>query len=60
MPNLLPFPGLVPGRYLERLYVPSPPRPPEMDIKWGFVDLYLAISRMDELYAITDKEPEML
>lgn len=30
--------------------------PPEMDIKWGFVDLYLAVSAMDGQYALSGKE----
>ena len=29
---------------------------PEMDIKWGFVDLYLLISEMDKSYVIQDRE----
>ena len=31
---------------------------PEMDIKWGFVDLYLLISKMDESYAISRREQD--
>ena len=30
-------------------------QPPEMDIKWGFVDLYLLISEMDRSYVIQDR-----
>ena len=33
-------------------------RPPEMSIKWGFVDLYFLISQMDELYIIKDREAD--
>ena len=33
-------------------------KPPEMDIKWGFVDLYLLISKFDELYVIKDREDD--
>ena len=33
-------------------------RPPEMDIKWGFVDLYLLVLLMDELFALGDIEGE--
>lgn len=31
-------------------------RPPEMDVKWGFVDLYLLISAMDKSYIIRNRE----
>ena len=31
---------------------------PEMDIKWGFVDLYLLISKMDEFYTISGREQD--
>ena len=31
-------------------------RPPEMKIKWGFVDLYLLISKMSESYVIQGRE----
>jgi len=34
--------------------------PPEMDIKWGFVDLYLAISSLDNDYVLTDREADLL
>jgi 5-methylcytosine-specific restriction endonuclease McrA len=30
--------------------------PPEMDIKWGFVDLYLALSVLDEGYALSGRD----
>ncbi len=30
--------------------------PPEMDIKWGFIDLYLALSALDEKYSLKDQE----
>jgi|GEM_PF-203097 len=33
--------------------------PPEMDIKWGFVDLYLALSQMDSHYVLTDREADV-
>ncbi len=42
-------------KYLEKVLED---RPPEMDIKWGFVDLYLLISKMDELYVIRDREAD--
>lgn len=41
--------------YLERVLKD---KPPEMDIKWGFVDLYLAISYFDSHYVIRDREIE--
>ncbi len=31
-------------------------RPPDMDVKWGFVDLYLLISEMNKSYVIRDHE----
>ena len=39
--------------YMERVLKDPPP---EMDIKWGFVDLYLLISEMDKSYVIQDRE----
>jgi 5-methylcytosine-specific restriction endonuclease McrA len=33
--------------------------PPEMDIKWGFVDLYLAISVMEGAYALSGRESDV-
>lgn len=33
--------------------------PPEMDIKWGFVDLYLAISRLESRYVLQDREKDL-
>ena len=42
-------------KYLERVLED---RPPEMNIKWGFVDLYLLISEMDKLYVIKDREAD--
>ena len=42
-------------KYLEKVLED---RPPEMNIKWGFVDLYLLISKMDELYVIKDREAD--
>jgi Protein of unknown function DUF262/HNH endonuclease len=35
-------------------------RPPEMDIKWGFVDLYLLISRLDSDYVVASYESHIL
>lgn len=34
--------------------------PPEMNIKWGFVDLYLAISVLDEKYILKGHEEDFL
>lgn len=34
-------------------------RPPEMDIKWGFVDLYLLVSRLMEEYDVRSREQEI-
>lgn len=34
--------------------------PPEMDIKWGFVDLYLALSTLDEEYVLKGREADFL
>ena len=42
-------------RYLERVLKN---RPPEMDIKWGFVDLYLLIMKIDELYVVHGHEDD--
>lgn len=42
-------------KYLEKVLEN---RPPEMNIKWGFVDLYLLISEMDKLYVIKDREAD--
>ena len=33
-------------------------RPPQMNIKWGFVDLYLLISEMDRFYVIRNREDD--
>ena len=33
-------------------------QPPEMDIKWGFVDLYLLVSRLRRDYDVRGREPE--
>ena len=41
--------------YMERVLKD---RPPEMNIKWGFVDLYLLISKMDESYVIHGREED--
>ena len=35
-------------------------RPPEMNIKWGFVDLYLLISEMDRAYIIKNREANFI
>lgn len=32
---------------------------PEMDIKWGFVDLYLLVSRLSETYVLKDREQDI-
>jgi hypothetical protein len=34
-------------------------KPPEMDIKWGFVDLYWAISTLDEEYVLRGSENDV-
>jgi len=34
-------------------------QPPEMDIKWGFVDLYLAISVLDKTYILNGREGDI-
>ena len=39
--------------YMARILADSVP---EMDIKWGFIDLYLLISKMDEFYIISGRE----
>lgn len=33
-------------------------QPPEMDIKWGFLDLYLLISKLDEIYVLDRHEED--
>ena len=33
-------------------------KPPQMNIKWGFVDLYLLISEMDRSYVIRNREAD--
>ena len=43
--------------YMARVLAPEESTP-EMDIKWGFVDLYLLISKMDESYAISRREQD--
>ena len=43
--------------YMARVLAPEESTP-EMDIKWGFVDLYLLISKMDESYAISSREQD--
>ena len=43
--------------YMARVLEPEESTP-EMDIKWGFVDLYLLISKMDESYAISRREQD--
>ena len=35
-------------------------QPPEMDIKWGFVDLYLLVSQFDEQYVLAGREEDIL
>jgi 5-methylcytosine-specific restriction endonuclease McrA len=34
-------------------------KPPEMNIKWGFVDLYCAISKLSEEFVLTNRELEI-
>jgi hypothetical protein len=34
--------------------------PPEMDIKWGFLDLYLLVSTLDREYNLTGRENDLL
>ncbi len=34
-------------------------RPPEMNVKWGFVDLYLLISKINESYVISNREGDI-
>ena len=41
--------------YLQRVLTPETP---EMNIKWGFVDLYWLISRLDEGYVLKDREQD--
>ena len=43
--------------YMARVLEPEESTP-EMDIKWGFIDLYLLISKMDESYAISRREQD--
>ena len=43
--------------YMARVLEPEESTP-EMDIKWGFVDLYLLISKMNESYAISRREQD--
>ena len=43
--------------YMVRVLEPEESTP-EMDIKWGFVDLYLLISKMNESYAISRREQD--
>jgi 5-methylcytosine-specific restriction endonuclease McrA len=33
-------------------------RPPEMRIKWGFVDLYLLVSQLDKQYVLSEREDD--
>jgi 5-methylcytosine-specific restriction endonuclease McrA len=35
-------------------------QPPEMDIKWGFTDLYLVISVLEDEYVLNKKEEDFL
>ncbi len=41
--------------YMARVLKDSPP---EMDIKWGFIDLYLLISKLYETHALTGREDD--
>lgn len=43
--------------FLERILKDSPP---EMDIKWGFVDLYIALSALDSEYVLAGREDDLL
>jgi hypothetical protein len=36
------------------------PEPPEMDIKWGFVDIYLAISTLEKEFVLKNREEDIL
>ena len=45
-------------RYLNYMARILKDRPPEMNIKWGFVDLYLLISKMHDSYAIRGREAD--
>lgn len=42
--------------YVSRVLVD---KPPEMDIKWGFIDLYLAISQLERSYDLAGREGEV-
>ena len=46
------------GRVLNYLQRALTPETPEMNIKWGFVDLYWLISRLDEEYVLGDREQD--
>jgi len=43
--------------YMARIFAE---KPPEMDIKWGFVDLYLAVSKLDPEFVLTSRESDFL
>ena len=45
-------------RYLNYMVRILKDRPPEMNIKWGFVDLYLLISKIYDSYAIRGREAD--
>ena len=47
-------------RYLTYMARVLENRPPEMNIKWGFVDLYLLISKMDGSYVLHDREEDFV
>lgn len=34
--------------------------PPEMDIKWGFIDLFLAISTLEKVFVLKNREEDIL
>ena len=44
--------------YIARVFGDPEAPIPETDIKWGFVDLYLLISKMDASYAISQREQD--
>lgn len=45
-------------RYLNYMSRVLKDSPEEMDIKWGFVDLYLLISRLDTTHVLNDREED--
>ena len=47
-------------RILERMATTLREKPAEMDIKWGFVDLYFLLSKLEEQYVIAGREDDIL